>query len=101
MHCPACSKTLTRRGNNLFCENSETEFPVQTTQFIDEAILQYSEGKNTILSRDALRSDWYCINCGGQLYYQGFLLVCCECEFSIRNILQHLMQNRVGHSGAL
>jgi len=101
MHCPACSGPLTCKDDTLFCKNTETGFPVQTTRFIDEAMLRYSEGERTALSVDSLRSEWCCINCGGQVHYQGILLVCGECGFSIRNLLQHLMQNRVGHSGAL
>ena len=77
------------------------DFPSETSELIRDALLQHSKGETVELMKGSVPSKWHCINCGINMHYQGSKFVCGQCKFSIKSSLQHLMQNRVGHSDAV
>ena len=98
MYCPECSGKLQNKDKNLVCKNTETIFPVAVSELINQAINDHKENsKSALINAGSIQSDWHCLSCSNKMYYSNKKLKCSDCGFTIKNILQHHMLNRVSH----
>jgi len=103
--CPACCEMLQWRYDDtwkrhlLFCPHTNAQFPLQTTELI-ELSLRSVPPPNEKSVATPNSGPWYCPNCANHLESrEGGTFMCNACGFVIGAVLQHVMQNRVGHSG--